>query len=166
MFKKCSNFLWCILRGFNFIETAYELFDNPSYTAHWLSNVTLFLFIRRWSTFGCTRPSPCMKQMAVRNCIKQMAVRNTLLIQPRPKMRDDCTEAGKCQVRNIFYLAAAKIDLIKWWYDPPTPSRHLKIRPWALICLSRSHMYCFIFCCWINHKTEASTVYIKTKDTS
>ena len=31
MFKKCSNFHWCILRGFNFIETVYELFDNPSY---------------------------------------------------------------------------------------------------------------------------------------
>ena len=31
MVKKCSNFHWYILRGFNFIETAYELFDNPSY---------------------------------------------------------------------------------------------------------------------------------------
>ena len=27
MVKKCSNFH---LRGFNFIETVYELFDNPS----------------------------------------------------------------------------------------------------------------------------------------
>ena len=32
MFKKCSNFHWFILRGFNFIKTVYELFDNPSYT--------------------------------------------------------------------------------------------------------------------------------------
>ena len=32
MFKKCSNFHWCLLRGFNFIETVYELFDNPSYS--------------------------------------------------------------------------------------------------------------------------------------
>ena len=31
MFKKCSNFHWCILKSFNFIETVYELFDNPSY---------------------------------------------------------------------------------------------------------------------------------------
>ena len=31
MFKKCSNFYWFILRGFNFIKTVYELFDNPSY---------------------------------------------------------------------------------------------------------------------------------------
>ena len=32
MFKKCSHFHWCFLRGFNFIETVYELYDNPSYT--------------------------------------------------------------------------------------------------------------------------------------
>ena len=31
MFKKCSNFYWFILRGFNFIKTVYKLFDNPSY---------------------------------------------------------------------------------------------------------------------------------------
>ena len=31
MFKKCSNFHWIILRGFNFMKTVYELFDNPSY---------------------------------------------------------------------------------------------------------------------------------------
>ena len=31
MFKKCAKFHWCILRGFNFIKTVYELFDNPSY---------------------------------------------------------------------------------------------------------------------------------------
>ena len=34
MFKKCSNFHWCIFRGFNFILTVYELFDNPSYMYH------------------------------------------------------------------------------------------------------------------------------------
>ena len=31
MFKNCSNFHWCSLRGLNFIGTVYELFDNPSY---------------------------------------------------------------------------------------------------------------------------------------
>ena len=31
MFKQCSIFHGCILRGFNFIEPVYELFDNPSY---------------------------------------------------------------------------------------------------------------------------------------
>ena len=33
MFKKCSNFHWCILRDFNYmyIKKVYELFDNPSY---------------------------------------------------------------------------------------------------------------------------------------
>ena len=31
IFKKCSKFHRCILRGFDFIETVYELFDNPSY---------------------------------------------------------------------------------------------------------------------------------------
>ena len=31
MFKKCSNFHWFILKDFDFIETVYELFDNPSY---------------------------------------------------------------------------------------------------------------------------------------
>ena len=31
MFKKCSNFHLCIFRGFNFIDTVYELFDNPSF---------------------------------------------------------------------------------------------------------------------------------------
>ena len=31
MRKKCSTFHRCTLRGLNFIETVYELFDNPSY---------------------------------------------------------------------------------------------------------------------------------------
>ena len=31
MFKKCSKFHSCTLRGFNFIKTVYELFDKPSY---------------------------------------------------------------------------------------------------------------------------------------
>ena len=31
MFEKCSKFHWCILRGFDFIETVYERFDNTLY---------------------------------------------------------------------------------------------------------------------------------------
>ena len=29
MRKKCSKFHWCTSRGLNFIDTVYELFDNP-----------------------------------------------------------------------------------------------------------------------------------------
>lgn len=31
MFKKYSKFHWCTLRGFNFKEKVYELFNNPFY---------------------------------------------------------------------------------------------------------------------------------------
>ena len=34
MFKKCSNFHWCTLRGFDFIETVHELFDNLSFKSY------------------------------------------------------------------------------------------------------------------------------------
>ena len=38
IFKKCSKFHRCILRGFDFIETVYELFDNPSYNYMYIEN--------------------------------------------------------------------------------------------------------------------------------
>ena len=38
-FKKCSNFHKCILRGFDFIETVYELFDNLSYNLFMKSDI-------------------------------------------------------------------------------------------------------------------------------
>ena len=34
MFKKCSKFYWSTIRGFDFMKTVYELFDNPSYCAY------------------------------------------------------------------------------------------------------------------------------------
>ena len=45
MFNKCSNFHYCILRSFNFIETVYELFDNPSYV---IISEFLILYIPHW----------------------------------------------------------------------------------------------------------------------
>ena len=51
LFKKSSNFHWFILRGFNFIKTVYELFDNPSY----LTFIKIYYFfpdIFNWSLFS------------------------------------------------------------------------------------------------------------------
>ena len=45
MFKKCSNCYWFILRGFNFIKTVYELFDNPSYICLTLSKGDNWIWI-------------------------------------------------------------------------------------------------------------------------
>ena len=44
MRKKCKKFHWCTSRGLNFIETVYDLFDNPSYFLwkHWSVGFNIF----------------------------------------------------------------------------------------------------------------------------
>ena len=50
MFKKCSNFHRCILRSFNFIETVYELFDNPSYMSLFIY-LTIYMYLLSFVKF-------------------------------------------------------------------------------------------------------------------
>ena len=51
MFKKCSKFHWSTIKGFDFIKTVYELFDNPSYmyVDHKWTWIELILFLNKHS---------------------------------------------------------------------------------------------------------------------
>ena len=60
MFKKYSHFHWCIFRGFNFIDTIYELFDNPSYYVPWNNSMHMKSCFRIRVQSQCSsRPDTC-----------------------------------------------------------------------------------------------------------